>query len=379
MDYAALFKYQSRLQAAVDSAALAAAKELTLSSADETTLRSVAETYVFSNSGADSSNTSVETVLDKNLATIEVTARKTWTPMFMQYIDNSVLPIVVSAKAQLKGTGKICVVGLNKKTDKTLKLEDKARLVGDDCGVYSNSTHESSMEVGNAAEIKAQFICSAGGIKGYDKAIFDPTPVVDCPPIGDPLAARKPPKYSGCLKNEYEIKGGNVILEPGVYCGGLKIVGGAIVEMKPGVYVIKDKKFEVDDNSFIKGENVGIYLTGDGALLDIKPKSSFNLTAPKTGAMAGILIWEDRNSKEGRKHKISSNDARVLLGTIYLPRGELVVDSNGPVADQSAYTALISNTLFLKFGPTLVLNSNYDATDVPVPETLMGGKAFLVK
>jgi hypothetical protein len=71
-------------------------------------------------------------------------------------------------------------------------------------------------------------------------------------------------------------------------------------------------------------------------------------------------------------HQILSDDARNLLGTIYLPRGRLNVDANSPIADKSAYTAIVARKISLYGGPHLVLNSNYDETDVPVPEGIRG-------
>ena len=62
----------------------------------------------------------------------------------------------------------------------------------------------------------------------------------------------------------------------------------------------------------------------------------------------------------------------MLLGTIYLSRNTLSVDANAPVADESAYTAIIARKLLLDAGPNLVLNSNYSATDIPVSNTLSG-------
>jgi hypothetical protein len=104
------------------------------------------------------------------------------------------------------------------------------------------------------------------------------------------------------------------------------------------------------------------------------------LTAPKDGSLAGLLFFEDRSATTNGTHSISSDDARVLLGTIYLSRGTLVVDASKPVADQSAYTAIVARTLRLKAGPNLVLNSDYGSTDIPVPaglKNLAGGRIAL--
>ena len=127
------------------------------------------------------------------------------------------------------------------------------------------------------------------------------------------------------------------------------------------------------------GENVGFYMTENGRF-QFALNSSIRLTAPKDGAMAGLLFFEDRSAATNGLHRIASDDARLLLGTIYLSRGTLVVDANKPVADQSAYTAIVARKLTLKAGPNLVLNSDYDSTDIPVPvglKNLAGGRIAL--
>ena len=43
------------------------------------------------------------------------------------------------------------------------------------------------------------------------------------------------------------------------------------------------------------------------------------------------------------------------------------MDPNAAVAENSAYTAIIVHKLELNEGPELVMNSDYGATDVPVP------------
>ena len=122
------------------------------------------------------------------------------------------------------------------------------------------------------------------------------------------------------------------------------------------------------------------YFTGTGALLNLDSLSNISLTAPATGVMAGMLFWEDASVASGGTHQIISNNARTLLGTIYLPVNTLHVAANAPVADQSAYTVVVANQFSLSEGPTLVLNTNYGATNIPVPNGVgPGGTSMLIK
>lgn len=81
-------------------------------------------------------------------------------------------------------------------------------------------------------------------------------------------------------------------------------------------------------------------------------------------------MFEARGASEGRKFRISSDNTRVLLGTIYLPKGSLFVDAQKEVADKSAFTVIVARTIKLEHGPNLVLNTDYLSTDVPVPAGL---------
>ena len=63
-----------------------------------------------------------------------------------------------------------------------------------------------------------------------------------------------------------------------------------------------------------------------------------------------------------------TENAHNLLGTIYLPKGTLVVGSPNPVANASAYTIIIASAVNIVSSPQLVLNSRYGASLVPVPD-----------
>jgi hypothetical protein len=82
------------------------------------------------------------------------------------------------------------------------------------------------------------------------------------------------------------------------------------------------------------------------------------------GALLGALVPPG----PPREHKILSDNARTLLGTIYMPQGRLIIDATKPIADKSAYTVLVVRRIDLHAGPNLILNSDYSASDVPVPK-----------
>jgi hypothetical protein len=248
------------------------------------------------------------------------------------------------------------------------------------------------MSLDNAV-LHAGYICSAGGRVKTRDANFSPQPMTDCPVIPDPLSARQGPTDFTCNHNAKVVDGDTATLYPGVYCGGLLVTNGAQVSLSPGIFVFRDGPLVVDGGSSFKGQNVGLYMKGAGANLMFAQASSISLTAPKSGPMTGILIFDDPSGvaapeasgkhpkvgKSPREHSILSDDARTLLGTIYMPQGRLIVDATSPIADRSAYTVMVVQQLDLYEGPNLYLNTDYAGSDIPTPQGLgpYGGKVML--
>jgi hypothetical protein len=128
----------------------------------------------------------------------------------------------------------------------------------------------------------------------------------------------------------------------------------------------------VKDNAILTGSSVGLFFTGDAATFTFAAESTIDLKAPTSGPLAGLLVFASRTQSSKAVHRILSNNARVMAGTIYIPNGELRIDASKPIADQSAYTAIVANTMRLYGGPHLILNTNYSETDIPVPDGIKG-------
>lgn len=371
IDFGRFNAQKSLLQGAADAAALAAAHELSLTDTKRETLSSVAESVVTSRIAAQdslvaTSGVSVTTTISSAPLEVDVTVVQAFKTAFGDLFGLAVPEVHARAIARVIGKPNICVLGLNPSADGTISLEQQARVTGNDCAVYSNSTHNVGIKSKSSASLSASFICSAGGIQGGGDN-FSPAPVTDCPTFTDPLAGRPEPYAGPCDPALPATVTTSRTLYPGTYCG-LNISNGAQVTLSPGIYVIKDGELVVTGNAALRGTGVGFYFVGPGASLDFEQTSSIELQAPTTGAMAGLLVFASRTQPAGLSHRILSDDARLLVGTIYLPRGELRVDATQPIADKSAYTAIVADTLRLYGGPHLVLNSNYELTDVPVPD-----------
>lgn len=375
VDYAAALHQKSRLQRTVDAAALAAASELSMSNSRTENVAGIVQTHVDNYLRAAYATSqypspSVQTTVHTDPLQVEVNISQPFESFFGDPLGLQDADMRAEAIAEVIGRPNICVLALHPSTNGALSLEQKARVTGDDCGVFSNSRHNIGIKTKDSATLTAATICSAGGVQGSGDN-FDPPPYLDCPTFEDPLSSRPEPSAGSCnpsLPNEITY---SRHLDPGTYCG-LRISNGAEVTLSPGIYVIKDGPLVVTGGGKISGQGVGFYLTGQGAYLDLTGNSTVSLEAPTSGAMAGLLVFAARDTTRGNQHRVYSENAQVMVGTVYIPTGELRVDGSASVGGNSAYTAIVAQTIRLYGGPHIVLNTDYDETDVPVPEGIKG-------
>ncbi len=424
-DYARIVHRRSQLQAAVDAGTLAGGNALKLAASNPASIVGLTEQRIRDAAKApvdQSLRLTITVPEDKTsvFARAEETVRLTF-GAFLGYRESKV---AAQARANLVGRMRLCMLTLDSAAPGVFNLQKNAQVTASGCSLYSNSKSPTGMVGGDSALARAQTICSAGGYVG-PRANFSPTPQTDCPTIEDPLKDRAAPTIGDCVtlpasavksakpkdgKKDIENKVETTLtLEPGTYCGGLKITGNADVTLQAGVYVMKDGPLIVEKSASMSGTDVSFYFTGNNGGLVFDKKTTISLTAPTTGTMAGLLMAEERvvsepvdltgsvevdlsdvitppppplgQMKPMRLYRIISDNARTMLGTIYLPAGRLVVDAKKPVADQSAYTVIVAQQLNLYEGPNLVLNANYDATSVPVPKGVgpLSGKLLLTQ
>ena len=368
-DYALIAQKHASLQAAADAAALAGAKELGVASTKDDTVFELAKHFVFASfsNGVVDNDLKVKTEILNNRSELKIDLDYYWEPFMIQFLNPQILPIKVTATASLAGSESLCVIALDPAQNQSLAMTGESSITANGCAIYSNSTDPKGISLVSGAILKANSTYSGGGYSGPVSG-FMPEPVTDSPIINDPLEDRTTPIFSSCDNNNIKINNGSTTLYPGVYCGGLSIGGASNVFLKPGEYIIKDGPLKVSGNSTIKGENVGFYFEGAASTFDFGVSTQINLSAPVSGALSGLLFFESHSAPANRNFMIRSKDAERFEGTVYLPKGKLIVDKESRVGQLSDWTAIIANQIEIKNGPKLVINSNYVSSSIPVPK-----------
>lgn len=113
-----------------------------------------------------------------------------------------------------------------------------------------------------------------------------------------------------------------------------------------GVYIINGGGLEINGQHEVTGSNV-MFVLKNGAYLKINGGAKINLTAiqasdliargvPAEDAdkLAGMLVFEDRNSSGSNKNNINGNASTILNGTVYLPKSKLDFSGTASVTSQ---------------------------------------------
>ena len=202
------------------------------------------------------------------------------------------------------------------------------------------------------------------------------------PPNPDPLAGLPAPPDANdpCDHTSESIDAdSNYTMTPGVYCNNFTLNSFTNATMEPGIYVFRDGDFIVNSDLSVTGDGVIIYLTGTNSPeLILNSQSHANLSAPTTVPYAGILIFQDPNVEDGTVHLLNSDASSSFEGTIYLPNGKMMINSGTQMSGDAAYSYIIARSFEINSDSGIVLNSDYAASDVPVPAGLATSNNRLV-
>ena len=283
--------------------------------------------------------------------------------------------IDVSASAVAGKRSAMCILALEADQADALGMDIAAEIEAKNCTVQVNSRHKWAFRIWLGSKFSASGLCVTGGAYLSLFARVEPEPTLGCPPQLDPLAELKAPVVGGCDHHESVFMGHHGTLQPGVYCGGLQIMGASNVSLAAGTYIIKDGPLSVFDSSKVNGENITFFLTGDDAVIRFEDNSALTLSAPTTGDMAGILVFQDRDY--AGYHLWDSDAPTELHGTIYMPEGHLLSQSSNAITPVNSCNVLIAKSLRFKFRSGVSIDLGRTECQQYLPAAVLGTVALL--
>lgn len=351
-----MYKHR-QMQSAADSAALGAATALATGHPADPVLeaQAIAASLGFVH-GVDSTIIAVNRPPLTGVHTADTTAIEVVVsqPQFLTMVGlfrEGLFSVGAHAVAVLGGTGNFCVLGLNTGAATGVSLSNGAVVNLTLCGLATDSTGSAALSVTGAAVLNAKSVSVSGNVSVTNGGVINATDGVKTyqPNVPDPYAAVVRPSFSGCKYNNKSLghSASTQYLSPGVYCNGLVMTNDAVVVMNPGVYFIDRGSFNVGGAVRLTGTGVTIVLTKSTgtnyATVTIGNGANVTLSAPATGATAGLVFFGDRNAPLSKTSNFGGGASVNITGAIYMPT-QTVTFSNG-IANPSGCTQLIAGKI----------------------------------
>jgi len=268
---------------------------------------------------------------------VEVTIAQAAPRYFLRSVGASDYDVRARAVAGVLSEGGVCLLALSSGASKSLHVHGDAVVNLSNCNAHVDSNDDDAAMIEGTAQLNASDIGIVGDYYDSSSNGFSPDPETGSAYVPDPFASLAPPVYGGCtFSGEYTVSGTRTI-NPGVYCGGLKLEGN--VTLNPGVYVLAGGGMIITGNARVTGQGVMFYNTKSGSYdykkILIGGDSTVVLSAPTSGPFKGILFYQDRTIVGGEMSEFI-NKANVRLdGTLYFPTTKLYFHDDVVVENSS--------------------------------------------
>lgn len=354
-----------RLQDIADSAALAAANDLSLAT-DGSNATERARAYVDGQLGEWGDQApaveAVYEVLDiEGQRAIKVLLKGHRPSFFASLLPPGGWHFNARSTATTMGVVPLCVLVSGNTGSKVLNIKDSGRINAPACLVHSN--RDIVVEGGSITAAAAQAVTSASGF-------ISPTAGTGAASIADPFVSLDLDRKHNLLCSVADllrpliVSSGTHYVDPGKHCGGIMASGTARIVLSPGDHFFLGGHLIISNSARLEGQDVALFFD-KASRFEFKDQALVNLDGRKTGPFAGLVMGGTRDNTQ--TFTISADHVEALLGVIYVPSATLLVQGSADVARDSAWTVIVAKQVLLSGSPSLFINANYDASDVPVP------------
>jgi hypothetical protein len=368
MDLTHVQSTKARLDDIADSAALAGASDLGLatdgSNATERA-RAFVESHLAEWEKAPALEGTYEIVDLQGQRAIRVSLDANRPSFFANLLPPGGWDIHAEATATSVGIVPLCVLVTGSSGNQMLYVKDRSRMNAPSCLVHSNR----DIEVEGAATLSAAAVHAVTVARG----LITPEAGTDAAPLDDPFANLDLERDRGLgvlcgveeLTRRIRVDSGTHRIPPGRHCGGIEARGTARILLDPGEHFFLMGDLVIDENARLEGVDVVAFFDQQSRF-QFTGSARVSLDGRKTGLYAGMVMGAMRSNRQD--FVVSADHVESLLGVIYVPSARLIVEGSADVARDSAWTVIVAKELQMKGSPSLFINANYDASDVPVPQ-----------
>ncbi len=365
LELVSLSSEKARMQAAVDAAALAGARELAVAGGAARNASGFAEEFALNQVTDLAPRVTMNFTASQNEGGFQVSGVGVRGSFFGNLVPPGGFKIEVNAIADALNQQPLCVLALpeneeDEEEPSGLSATQNGSVQANNCLVHSNG----SMTTEKKATITAGTIQASRTALGSG---YSPAANNGALKVKDPFKDRDIKRADVCPKTPVSprvVNGSSTInIGAGVHWEAIKISGKATVTLGPGNHYFCDA-VTVEGSGTLQGTDV-VMIFHDDKTFTATESSKISLTGRTSGEWAGFVIVTTRKNNEDME--ISSSFVDKLLGTIYLPNAELIINASGAVAEDSKWSVVVAKEIFLDKNAKLVINTDYAGSGVPVP------------
>jgi Flp pilus assembly protein TadG len=247
-----------------------------------------------------------------------------------------------------------CILGLSPQPSQVdVTFNGTTSVTATGCDVDADSPSSNSVNTNGGGTVHAANVRTVGGVSGGN--IFVTGKIyTQQTSIPDPYAGRTIPSmpsfssnnnWSGSIQNTGS--GSPPIM---AFNGDVRVSGNTT--LSPGIYMINNGSLLMAGQNSLTGSGVTIILTSntpasDNGVFSVTGGGGLNLTAPTTGATAGIALWADSRLPNSQD-KFAGGTTGNLVGAIYLPSHDVKYAGNSGTTSKCmqliAYNIIFTGT-----------------------------------
>jgi hypothetical protein len=221
------------------------------------------------------------------------------------------------------------------------------------CGIYDDDTNTSNALVDNSGTVTSQKFMIVGGIQNSG-ATISPAPTTNATAIADPLSylsTNGDAPSAGSCTGQSSLPANGATLTPATFCSGITLNPNVAITLSAGTYYIEGG-ITVDTGASITGTS-GVTLYVATGQLNFNAGSTVKLSAPTTGTLAGIAIWQA--ASDTNEINLDSGSTSEYNGAFYAPTAELTLNS---ASNAAACTLVDVGSIMLDSGATFSVGNN---------------------
>jgi Flp pilus assembly protein TadG len=289
--------------------------------------------------------------------TVTLTATSASTTKFMGVMGFQTINVTARTTARYSYDGLGCVLALDPTISSSAAGQGSTNVALKGCSLYANSNAAAAVSVDGSGRVEAYSVHAVGGVSGQSNITTETGIHEHSGALTDPYADVNYPAFFGCTEQNFRAHS-EITINPGVYCGGIAVNAGAVLTLNPGIYYLDGGDLTVNGGATMQGTGVTLVFTSKNkagyANATINGNANVSLTAPKTGPMAGIVIFGDRAMPNTTAFTLNGGSMQYFGGAVYTPSG--VLSFSGGAATGTSCTQLIARRVNFTGNSSIAIN-----------------------